>query len=330
MYILKTFQLGRKCLYIIERKMIFIPRKGSKTGYTIPCETCGKEIYQTKTQYNRAKHHFCSTKCQMVYQHKQTHEYRICPICNQKFETLKRLNQQFCSTKCQNEWQKTNIGEKNVRFQGKVCNCDWCGKKISVGKNKYEKSSYHFCSTKCRQDWYTNVYSQEENWKEQSRIRAVKILKDKGIGIDTKPQVIINDLLSSMDIRFTNEKNIKYYSLDNYLDDFNLAIEVMGDFWHTNPIVYPEYPTKSIQIKRIPKDKAKHTYIKNNYGYEVLYLWENDIYNNLDLCRLLIQKYVDQYGVLENYNSFNYHIENNDLVINSEIIQPYFLKEKPA
>lgn len=310
--------------------MIFIPRKGSKTGYTIPCETCGKETYQTKTQYNRAKHHFCSTKCQMVYQHKQTHEYRICPICNQKFETLKRLNQQFCSTKCQNEWQKTNVGEKNVRFQGKVCNCDWCGKKISVGKNKYEKSSYHFCSTKCRQDWYTNVYSQDENWKEQSRIRAVKILKDKGIGIDTKPQVIINDLLSSMDIRFTNEKNIKYYSLDNYLDDFNLAIEVMGDFWHTNPIVYPEYPTKSIQIKRIPKDKAKHTYIKNNYGYEVLYLWENDIYNNLDLCRLLIRKYVDQYGVLENYNSFNYHIENNDLVINSEIIQPYFLKEKPA
>ena len=195
-------------MFIIERKMIFIPRKGSKTGYTIPCETCGKEIYQTKTQYNRAKHHFCSTKCQMDYQHKQKYEYRTCPICNKQFETLKRLNQQFCSTKCQNEWQKTNVGERNIRFQGKVCNCYWCGKKISVGKNKYEKYSYHFCSTKCRRDWYANVYSQDENWREQSRVRAVKILENKKIDTSTKPQVIINDLLSSMDIKFTNEKNI--------------------------------------------------------------------------------------------------------------------------
>ena len=43
---------------------IKLPKKGQKSGYNIECENCGKDIYQTKTQYNSAKHHFCSNKCQ--------------------------------------------------------------------------------------------------------------------------------------------------------------------------------------------------------------------------------------------------------------------------
>lgn len=187
-----------------------------------------------------------------------------------------------------------------------------------------ERFKHHFCSSKCRQNWYTNIFSQDEDWKEESRIRAAQILENKQINTNTKPQVIINNVLDNMHIKYTNEKNAKYFSLDNYLDDYNLAIEVMGDFWHTNPIVYKEYPTREIQIKRIPKDKAKHTFIKNNYHYEILYLWEKDIYENLDVCEKLIKSYVNNNGKLKNYHSFNYHIENNILCLNQTIIQPYF------
>lgn len=38
-----------------------------KSGYFIQCENCGKDIYQTKTQYERANHHFCNVKCQKEY-----------------------------------------------------------------------------------------------------------------------------------------------------------------------------------------------------------------------------------------------------------------------
>ena len=307
-----------------------MPRKGTRTGYTINCENCGKEIYQTKTQYNRAKHHFCSNNCQKEFQHKELFEIRTCPICGSSFEVSKKSKQKFCSAICQNEWQKTNIGENNVRFQGMVCNCEWCGKHITIGKSNIERFSHHFCSNICRQNWYSKIYSQAEDWKEESRIRAVKILENRKIDTNTKPQIIINNLLDKLKINYTNEKNEKYYSLDNYLDDNNLAIEVMGDFWHTNPLIYPEYPTREIQIKRIPKDRAKHTYIKKYCGYEILYLWENDIYKNIDICEKLIQKYIDENGILKNYHSFNYHIENNNLVLNSEIIYPYFEKEKVA
>lgn len=289
-----------------------------------------KIIYQTKTQYNRAKHHFCSNKCQHEFQHKQLFEIRVCPICKNTFEASKKSSKTYCSTKCQNKWQTTNIGIKNVRFQGKQCECDWCHKKITVGKSNLERFDKHFCSNLCRQEWYSNIYSQSKEWKECSRIRAVKLLENKQMNTNTKPQIIINNLLDKMGIKYTNEKNIKYYALDNYLDDYNLAIEVMGDFWHTNPLIYSENPTGKIQLKRISQDKAKHAYVLNKYNYEILYLWETDINKNLEICQKLIESYIKKDNILCNYHSFNYHIENNNLILNSEIISPYFEEIKPT
>ena len=109
-----------------------MPKKGQKSGYNIQCENCGKDIYQTKTQYNRAKHHFCSNKCQKEFQHKEVFESRECPICGNSFEVSKKSTQKFCSTKCQNEWQKLQIGEKNPRYTQIEIECECCGKPYSV------------------------------------------------------------------------------------------------------------------------------------------------------------------------------------------------------
>lgn len=40
-----------------------------------------------------------------------------------------------------------------------------------------------------------------------------------------------------MNIKYINEKTFKYYSVDNYLVDYNLIIEIMGDYFHANPIL---------------------------------------------------------------------------------------------
>ena len=62
----------------------------NKTGYFVNCENCGKEVYQTKTQYSRSKHHFCSKECNLEFRHKETHEVRFCEICGESFEVLKK------------------------------------------------------------------------------------------------------------------------------------------------------------------------------------------------------------------------------------------------
>lgn len=147
-------------------------------------------------------------------------------------------------------------------------------------------------------------------------------MESGAIGTNTKPQRIINEMLDEMEIKYVNEKAYKYFSVDNYLIEHNLIIEVMGDFWHCNPLKYIDN-FHIIQKKRIPKDKAKHTYMRNNHNIEILYLWEDDIYNHPYLCRRLIREYIKSGGKLPNYHSFNYHTKNNKLLLNGNIILPY-------
>ena len=66
------------------------------------------------------------------------------------------------------------------------------------------------------------------------------------------------------------------------------------------------------------KDKRKHTFIKNKYGIEVLYLWETDVNENLELCKELIKLYIKNNGILENYHSFNYVLNNGKLEVIEE------------
>ena len=89
--------------------------------------------------------------------------------------------------------------------------------------------------------------------------------------INSKPQILVDNLLNKMNINFEREYSIKYYSIDNYLFESNLMIEVQGDYWHSNPCKFKNKLTKQ-QFNGITKDKAKHSYIKNKYNIEVLYL----------------------------------------------------------
>lgn len=303
--------------------MIIIAKRGERSGYYVKCEVCGKEVYKTKTQYNKAKHHFCGNECSSIYHHNNSVENRFCEICGSKFSVSKKSTQRFCSRKCQGKWQSTQIGELNPRTNRIDCNCESCNKPIEIIPGNYNRFKHHFCSNQCRQNWYSNVFSQDENWREESRIRATKILSNKCIDTNTKPQKIINELLDDMNIKYINEYNFIYYAMDNYLPDYNLAIEVMGDYWHCNPNKYTENNISDMQKKRIKQDKAKNTYIHKYYGINILYLWESDIYNSIELCTKLIQEYINNNGVLQNYHSFNYSVNNNKIILNNNVIKPY-------
>lgn len=62
----------------------------------------------------------------------------------------------------------------------------------------------------------------------------------------------------------------------------------------------------------------------NHYDTEILYLWENDIYNHTDICEKLILQYIQSEGKLDNYHSFNYFInDQNILQLKENIIIPY-------
>lgn len=294
-----------------------------KTGIYTNCEYCGKAVYKTQTVYHKAVHHFCSTRCQALQKHKDTYEFRECPICRKSFEVRKTSPQMLCSPYCQHIWQTQQVGILNVKYNREHTQCDWCGKDLYRTPYDMKTKPHHFCNTNCRQAWYTNIYSQSEEWREESRKRAVNILTTKPPKINSKPQQIINDILDKSHINYRNEEPFVYYSIDNYLPDNNLMIEVMGDYWHSNPLKYSKEKINDKQKHIINRDKAKHTYVKNCHNIEILYLWEKDITKNPELCKALINEYINKQGVLVNYNSFNYSYIDSNLELNDNIIHSY-------
>lgn len=293
-----------------------------KTGNYIPCHYCGKLIYRTKSRLIKHEHHYCSNHCQRMQIHQDTFEDRECEICGRLFHVSKKSSQRFCSVRCQSIWQTQQTGPLHPKYTKQSIVCEQCGRTFPESPYKLKGTSHHFCSIKCRREWYATVWSQTDEWKNISRQRAVNTLCSKPSATRTKPQQLVNDLLDELGIQYSNEEPFEYYAVDNYITESNLIIEVMGDFWHCNPQKYKsvEY---DIQQRRVIKDKAKHTYFKQYYDIDILYIWEKDITYRPEVCKQLIKQYINKQGQLVNYHSFNYEIEDGQLMLNDVLIMPY-------
>lgn len=215
-------------------------------------------------------------------------------------------------------------GENNPRYKQRIkLNCAYCGKEIYRLKSNVVNNLNTFCSRHCSAQWKSenmsgknsplygvtsDYWSKDENKRKQAE-KMIKRLQESDFSYrKTKPQLIIDNILQELDIKYENEYSCKYYLIDNYLVDFNLMIEVQGNFFHCNPTMNLE---NSRKVKIIGKDKSKHTYVSRYYDIEILYLWEKDVYERKDVCTKLILEYIRKQGKLEDYHSFNYHIDKN-------------------
>lgn len=288
------------------------------------CSNCNKDYIRRKQ--SRYNNNFCSLECELDFKHKQSWEFRKCEICEEEFECLKSVTQRFCSIQCQGIWQSQYlIGENSPGYnhefskEDRTIICEWCKNPFEVSPHKIDIAKY--CSDKCRQEYFSNVLSQTPEWKERSRKNAVRNLENKVWDTNTGIQILVNDFLNELDINYKNEKGFIHFAVDNYLIDFNLIIEVMGSYWHCDHRIYNNI-NYEMQVNRIRMDKIKHTFLLKNYGIETLYLWEKDIENDPQLCKNLILHYVNNNGIIDNYNSFNYTFDNK-LNINNIINIPY-------
>lgn len=66
----------------------------------------------------------------------------------------------------------------------------------------------------------------DELFCDKVRNATLKQYQDGILNRQTIPQKIVNNILNKNDINYINEKTFKYYSVDNYLIEHNLIIEV--------------------------------------------------------------------------------------------------------
>ncbi|MEM5592733.1 hypothetical protein AAHH67_15190 [Niallia circulans] len=217
-------------------------------------------------------------------------------------------------------------------------NCSSCGVDIEIPKHRDEITQNHFCSQECYYKFRSEHYSGENHpqfgsKKTDEQIEKMRIATASRIANGSFPQtessihIKTREILNKLNYNFEEEFQFKYFVLDFYDKNTNLAIEVMVDYWHTNPNRYPAYnELHDIQKKGIKRDKSKRTYLKKYENINILYLWEIDINKNSLLCEKLIELYILKNGVLDDYNSFNYHLTSDeDISLNTTITQPYFM-----
>lgn len=284
------------------------------------CQYCGKEV----TDYASRKTKFCTPQCWYAYRKEHQGTFKECEQCGKIFK-VKGKTQRFCSKECKFENQKTLIGELSPKYHQVHKICEVCGKEFSVKQSKQD--SARFCSNDCRNIWYAEIVRSDERKKLAAKTIISNIVNGKIQQAMTKPHQIISGELDEMGIEHLNEYQVGYYVADIYIVKANLLIEIMGDFWHSNPTTKYGDARLPQQKSRIGKDKAKHTYILNQYGIEVLYLWENDIIHNIELCKKLILEYINNNGSLSNYHSFNYFIGENNISLKEGIAVPKFALE---
>ncbi len=94
-------------------------------------------------------------------------------------------------------------------------------------------------------------------------------------------------ILSSLSIIYKEELTLDCWSVDIYLPDYNTYIEVDGDYFHSNPKIYPNGPKTNTQKINWYRDIKKNEYYKKN-NIKVLRFWESDILNdrNYIICNL--------------------------------------------
>lgn len=252
----------------------------------------------------------------------------------------------YCSFECRDKYKTNYLSGENSPWYKRIDTvCTNCGKEISVIPFNYDVQNeygdnHNFCSQRCyweyRSKYYTNErhpmyhYEYSEAQKQLISQRTVEMIASgKMPQTMTKPHKIIYEMLISKGMECENEYPLRYHSIDIYIKQYNLMIEIMGDYWHGIPLKYTYESLNKQQLKSVKQDKSKHTYTRKYHNIEILYLWERDIKNNLELCWMLIQEYINKNGILEDYNSYNYDIENQNLQLKEERILPYFITQNP-
>lgn len=296
-----------------EYKNIHKNRK-KKELVKVNCEYCNKTIFVKK----KNKHYnFCDAKCRDRYNAeyiiKEMSKNKIKVKCfqcgNDKYvheSVFKKNKNFFCCRKCYWQWRRENVpkGEDSPFYERISVNCSFCNKEIKITNWSYTNRKHHFCNPICYHKW---------NMSGNSKI----------FDPNTKPQIILNDIVNKLGIRYENEYFCDKYFIDSCLFHNNkkFFIEVNGTFWHADHRKYDKISYEA-QFKGILRDKEKRAFIKNQYNIDILYLWEFDIENNAALCEKLILKYISN-SKLKNYHSFNYELIDGNIKLKDNVDTPY-------
>lgn len=341
------FFCSKQCQYQWQRTEEYKQIHYKQDKYDeIECSFCKRAFSRRKSLINGGRN-FCNVVCRNkfmsefnnIYNPNPSKDYikTQCQECNYPLAVpesvyRKNIHGHFCTQDCYWEWKSKNLhGENNPHYSRITVNCNNCMKGISITKFEQKRNKHNFCSPTCYSEFRSKFYVGENSYwlgkkrpelASLSRSRMLKMISEGKVKKISLPHKKVIEMLEELNISYETEEVIGYYSVDIFIKELNLFIEVMGDYWHGNPLKYKLKELNKVQLKDINRDKRKQTYIKKYKGVEILYLWEEDINKRTLLCKRLIRDYINKKGMLKNYQSYNYSLNEEGLSLNKIIVEP--------
>ena len=312
------------------------------------CAYCNKEF---EPEFRNQK--YCCKDCQKNAANarkRKKYEKIQCQNCGKWFAPSKKTSK-FCCDKCRSTYLEKHRKKRQYKTK-----CAYCGKEIIVSRNPTKKEPLRFC---CKEhiDLYRKEHSEQRKCPtcgklfvpyRSNHIFCSRLCRDidtlrkvgegkfkedfiehyvKGRAIKnslTAPHLKISALLEHLNIVHINEKRMGRYVPDIYIEDKNLVIEIMGQYWHVDRRKYNDYKKlKYNQRKVIDKDKRRNNFFREQLGIQILYLWEDDVDNNIDLCEALIKRFINNPYKLPSYHSSHYNFNKGKLRYSKKNINQY-------
>jgi very-short-patch-repair endonuclease len=164
-------------------------------------------------------------------------------------------------------------------------------RRISIalsGKKKSEEHRRHISDT-----WnhsVSNRHSIPHTQETKDKLRQITLDQIKrGVFSQTrtKPHICFAAILDEIGAKYEEEKMVGFFSFDFYLPEYSLYVEVDGDYFHVNPLFYPDGPKTATQRINHYRDVKKNGFCKE-MGLKMVRIWENDIlHNRNDVVRII-------------------------------------------
>ncbi len=97
----------------------------------------------------------------------------------------------------------------------------------------------------------------------------------------TAPEKAFDNMMKKLNIECEPQKIVANKIYDFYIPKSNTLVEIQGDYWHANPLIYEGKELNKTQIKNIKNDIFKKT-LALGRGYLLELVWEHDLNNNLE------------------------------------------------
>lgn len=208
------------------------------------------------------------------------------------------------------KWSKEakikRCGSGNPMYQKKPWNYGLTQEDSESIRRMVEKSKSRIVSEETRrkisQAWkdgrikpgHTMPHSEET--KEKIRQKTLAQIKRGCFShLKSKPHIAVSLIMDELKVKYREEEVVEYFSFDFYLVDYDIYVEVDGDYFHVNPKMYPNGPQTKTQKINSYRDYKKNKFVKERKM--VLYrFWEDDIINNREAVKEKIRKIINESG----------------------------------